>query len=70
MPAFTFEKISPEKISPETRSQARRGQTPDARKEPRGVIFRVFGRLNVLRVKRRLRGDDGAIAGREQKPRD
>ena len=66
MPAFTFEKISPEKISP----QVRRGPTPaipvHAEKKPRGVIFQMLDRLVVVRVKRTPRRDKGIIARREQ----
>jgi hypothetical protein len=71
MPAFTFEKISPEKISP----QARRGQTPvipinAVEKKPRGVIFQVLDRLAKARAKRKLHGDKSTIARREQTPQD
>jgi hypothetical protein len=66
MPAFTFEKISPEKTS----SQGRRGPLPAIEKKPRGVIFQVLDRLVAVRVKRRLREDKGVIARREQGPRD
>jgi hypothetical protein len=66
MPAFTFEKISPEKTS----KQARRGAASDAEKKPRGVMSRVLDRLAVLRVRRRLRDDDGSIARREKNVRD
>jgi DNA helicase TIP49 (TBP-interacting protein) len=67
MPAFTFEKISPEKISP----QVRRGPTPAipvhaVEKKPRGVIFQMLDRLVVVRVKRTPRRDNGIIARREQ----
>jgi hypothetical protein len=61
MPAFTFEKISPEKISP----QARRG--PAIEKKPRRVIFQILDRMAEAGAKRRLRGDK---ASREQTPRD
>jgi len=66
MPAFTFEKISPEKVSP----QARRGPMPVVEKKPRGVIFQMLGRLVVVRVKRTPREDKGVIARREQRPPD
>jgi hypothetical protein len=66
MPAFTFEKISPEKVSP----QAHRAPMAAVEKKPRGVIFQVLNRLVEARAKRRLRGDKGAIARREQGPRD
>jgi hypothetical protein len=66
MPAFTFEKISPEKVSP----QARRGPQPAIEKKPRGVIFGMLDRLIVVRVKRTLRRDKSIIARREQTPRD
>ena len=71
MPAFTFEKISPEKISP----QGRRGPMPAipvhaVEKKPRGVIFQMLDRLVVVRVKRTLRRDKSIIARREQTPRD
>jgi hypothetical protein len=65
MPAFTFEKISPEKISP----QARPGPTA-VEKKPRRVIFKVLDRLVVLRAKRIQRKDNGIISRREQRPRD
>jgi hypothetical protein len=61
MPAFTFEKISPEKISP----PARRG--PAIEKKPRRVIFQILDRMAEAGAKRRLRGDK---ASREQTPRD
>jgi len=62
MPAFTFEKISPEKTSP----QVRRGPMPVVEKKPRGVIFQMLDRLVVVRVKRTPRRDNGIIARREQ----
>jgi hypothetical protein len=64
MPAFTFEKISPEK------PQAHRGPLPDIEKKPRGVIFGMLDRLVVVRVKRTLRRDKSIIARREQRPQD
>ena len=66
MPAFTFEKISPEKISP----QVHRGPMPVVEKKPRGVIFQMLDRLVVVRVKRTSRRDKGVIARREQRPPD
>jgi hypothetical protein len=66
MPAFTFEKISPEKIS----SQTRRGPAPVVEKAPRNVIFQVIDRFVAVRMKRTLREDEAIIARREQKPRD
>jgi hypothetical protein len=63
MPAFTFEKISPEKISP----QARREPIPAVEKKPRGVIFKMLDRLVVVRVKRTLRRDKSVIARRERR---
>ena len=66
MPAFTFEKISPEKISP----QARPGPTAAVEKKPRRVIFGMLDRLVVVRVKRKLRSDKSIIARREQRPPD
>jgi hypothetical protein len=71
MPAFTFEKISPEKISP----QGRRGPMPAipvhaVEKKPRGVIFQMLDRLVVVRVKRTSREDKGVIASRKQRPPD
>ena len=66
MPAFTFEKISPEKISP----QARRDPIPAVEKKPRGVIFGMLDRLVVVRVKRTSREDKGVIASRKQRPPD
>ena len=71
MPAFTFEKISPENISP----QVRRGPMPAipvhaVEKKPRGVIFQMLDRLVVVRVKRTPREDKGVIARREQRPQD
>jgi hypothetical protein len=61
MPAFTFEKISPEK------PQARRGPLPDIEKKPRGVIFGMLDRLVVVRVKRTLRRDKSIVARRGQR---
>jgi hypothetical protein len=66
MPAFTFEKISPEKTSPQVRS----GPTAAVEKKPRGVIFGMLDRLVVLRAKRIQRKDNGIISRREQRPRD
>ena len=71
MPAFTFEKISPEKISP----QVSGGPMPAipihaVEKKPRGVIFQMLDRLVVVRVKRTPREDEGVIARREQRPAD
>ena len=66
MPAFTFEKISPEKISP----QARRDSIPAVEKKPRGAIFQILDRLVVVRVKRTLRRDKSVIARRERRLRD
>jgi hypothetical protein len=66
MPAFTFEKISPEKISP----QARRDPIPAVEKKPRGVIFQMLDRLVVVRVKRTLRRDKGRVARRERRLQD
>ena len=66
MPAFTFEKISPEKTSP----QVRRGPNAAIEKKPRGVIFQVLNRLAEARTKPTLRGDKSTIARREQTPRD
>ena len=64
MPAFTFEKISPEKVSP----QGRRGPVAAIEKKPRGVMFQILDRLAEARAKRRLRGDDSTR--RKQTPRD
>ncbi len=66
MPAFTFEKISPEKISP----QARRSSIPAIEKKPRGVIFQVLDRFVAARVKLRLRKDRGIVARRGPTPQD
>ena len=66
MPAFTFEKISPEKISP----QARRGPIPAIENKQRGVILQVLDRIVAVRLKRTLREDNGIIARHEQRPRD
>ena len=66
MPAFTFEKISPEKISP----QARRDPIPAVEKKPRGVIFQMLDRLIVVRVKRTLRRDKSRVARRERRLQD
>jgi DNA helicase TIP49 (TBP-interacting protein) len=65
MPAFTFEKISPEKISPQVR-----GPIAAIEKKPRGVIFQMLDRLVVVRVKRTPREDKGVIARRKQRPQD
>jgi hypothetical protein len=66
MPAFTFEKISPEKISP----QPRRDPIPAVEKKPRAVIFQVLNRFVTVRAKRMQRKDDGIIDRREQSQRD
>jgi hypothetical protein len=66
MPAFTFEKISPEKISP----QAKRAPIAAVEKKPRGVISQVLDRFVEMRVRRTLRRDKGIIARREQRPPD
>ena len=61
MPAFTFEKISPEKISP----PGERGPVaPVANKKQRGVIVQVLDRLAVARVKRSLKNGKGVAAGK------
>jgi hypothetical protein len=65
MPAFTFEKISPEKISPQPR-----GPIPAVEKKPRGVIFKMLDRLVVVRVKRTLRRDKSIIGRRERRLHD
>jgi hypothetical protein len=62
MPAFTFEKISPEKVSP----QVHRAPIAAVEKKPRGVIFQMLDRLVVVRVKRTPREDKGIIARQEQ----
>jgi hypothetical protein len=64
MPAFTFEKISPEKVSP----QVRRGPIPAIENKPRGVILQVLDRFVAVRLKRTLRADKDAR--REQRPQD
>jgi hypothetical protein len=67
MPAFTFEKISPEKISPPTD----RGPVPPvANKKQRGVIVQMLDRFAEARVKRALKGEKGAIARNGHKPAD
>ena len=66
MPAFTFEKISPEKISP----QVHRGPISAIEKKPRGVIFQVLDRFAASRAKRMQRVDKGIIAPGEQRRRD
>ena len=66
MPAFTFEKISPEKISP----QVNRAPVTAVEKKPRGVISQVLDRFVAARMKRTLRKDNGVIVHREQGPRD
>ena len=66
MPAFTFEKISPEKVLP----QVRPGPTAAVEKKPRRVIFQMLDRLVVLRAKRIQHKDNGIISRREQRPRD
>jgi hypothetical protein len=65
MPAYTFEKISPEKVSP----QGRRGPIAAIDKKPRGVISQILDRLAEARAKRALHGDD-TVARRKQTPRD
>jgi hypothetical protein len=66
MPAFTFEKISPEKISP----QVNRAPIAAVEKKPRGVISQVLDRFVEMRVRRTLRRDKGIITRREQRPPD
>ena len=66
MPAFTFEKISPEKTTP----QVRRGALPAVENKPRSVISQVLDRFVEMRVRRTLRKDNGVIVHREQGPRD
>jgi hypothetical protein len=66
MPAFTFEKISPEKISP----QVHRAPVAAVEKKPRGVVPQVLDRFVAARMKRTLRKDNGVIAHREQGPLD
>jgi hypothetical protein len=66
MPAFTFEKISPEKMSP----QARRDPIPAVEKKPRAVIFQVLDRFVAVRAKRMRRKDNGVTDRREQRQRD
>jgi hypothetical protein len=61
MPAFTFEKISPEQP---------RGPIPAVEKKPRGTIFQVLDRLVVVRVKRTLRRDKSIIGRRERRQPD
>ena len=65
MPAFTFEKISPEKISPQAR-----GPIAAVEKKPRGVISQMLDRLVVVRVKRTLRRDKNTTGRRDQRPQD
>ena len=65
MPAFTFEKISPEKISPPTD----RGPIPPvANKKQRGVIVQMLDRFAEARVKRTLKAEKGAIARNQHPP--
>jgi hypothetical protein len=66
MPAFTFEKISPEKTTP----QVRRGALPAVENKPRSVISQVLDRFVEMRVRRTLRRDKGIITRREQRPPD
>jgi len=66
MPAFTFEKISPEKSTP----PIRRGPVPSIARKQRGVIVQILDRFVEARVKRSLREEKGAIARRRQKPPD
>ena len=66
MPAFTFEKISPEKASP----HAHRGPAAAIEKKRRGVMFQILDRLAEARAKRTRRGDDSTIARRKQTPQD
>jgi hypothetical protein len=65
MPAFTFEKISPEKVSPQAR-----GPIAAVEKKPRGVIFQVLDRFVAVRAKRMQRKDNDIIDRRERRPRD
>jgi len=65
MPAFTFEKISPEKSS----LPIRRGPVPSIARKQRGVIVQILDRFVEARVKRSLREEKGVIA-RRQKPPD
>lgn len=66
MPAFTFEKISPEKVSP----QVGRGPLPAVEKKPRGVIVQVLDRFVAARLKLTLREDKGIIARRGPRSQD
>ncbi|MDB5603878.1 MAG: hypothetical protein JWP25_778 [Bradyrhizobium sp.] len=66
MPAFTFEKISPEKISP----PAGRGSIPAIAKKQRGVIVQILDRFVETRVKLTLRKEKGVIARRKKKLAD
>jgi hypothetical protein len=66
MPAFTFEKISPEKISP----PANRGPIPATSQKQRGIIVQILDRFVETRVKRTLRKGKGVIAHREKKLAD
>jgi hypothetical protein len=64
MPAFTFEKISPEKLSP----PASRGPIPATAEKQRGVIVQILDRFVETRVKLTLRKEKGVIARRKNKP--
>ena len=66
MPAFTFEKISPEKTTP----QVRRCALPAVENKPRSVISQVLDRFVEMRVRRTLRRDKGIITRRERRPPD
>ena len=59
MPAFTFEKISPEKgAAPNGHAPA----APVANKKQRGVLVQVLDRLAEARVKRSLKNGKGAAS--------
>jgi hypothetical protein len=61
MPAFTFEKISPEKAPA---SSGRAPVAPVANKKQRGVLVQVLDRLAEARVRRSLKNGKGVASGK------
>jgi hypothetical protein len=72
VPAFTFEKISPEKISstPSGSIQPVAAAGSSVIRKQRSVIVQMLDRFVEARVRRVLRGENGVTARRDTKPRD